>query len=367
MNHKAQFLFIALLPLFTLTSFALDERHQENQAIDCNMCHSCENPTVEDPCLKPCPRAIPMATGDIPDIVIMDELEELYVPVRFNHKLHADMAQMSNGCATCHHHEKDPRNPSSCKTCHPQEIIRENLLQPGLKGAYHRQCLNCHVQWDRQNKCEVCHEKKAGGSLVGSATTHAIHTKHEPITMKELIEFETEFDEDDLVPFHHKRHANKYEENCSVCHQEQSCEACHTHREDSHPMGDLSEIDLHSVCFQCHEEGRCDYCHGQDPDYVFQHETVGWELKPYHEELTCRSCHPQRGVYQRESHNCQNCHEEDWIPEDFDHSLTGVTLGEMHSEMECMNCHVDGITEPARCDLCHEEDMKYDPEIGFGG
>jgi hypothetical protein len=304
------------------------------------------------------------ATMEVPDIVIMDELEELYVAVRFNHKLHAEMSDMSEGCEVCHHYEENAQVPSACKHCHPKEIIHENLSQPGLKGAYHRQCLGCHVQWEGDTKCEICHEKKAGGRLHGTATSFAIHTQHQPIKMNELIIFKTEYEENDEVPFHHKFHSTQYERDCNVCHKKQSCEVCHTHREDSHPMGDLSEIDLHETCFQCHEEAECEHCHGRDQTEFFSHESTGWPLKPYHKELYCRNCHADRGAYMKLDQQCEACHKNGWA-DDFDHKITGIVLDETHVEADCDNCHVDGIGKPSTCMECHDDERKYDPEIGF--
>ena len=38
-----------------------------------------------------------------PDVVILRELESTYEAVPFEHRLHAKMAQMWDGCVTCHH------------------------------------------------------------------------------------------------------------------------------------------------------------------------------------------------------------------------------------------------------------------------
>lgn len=343
---------------------------QALEKLDCNLCHSCPNPTEQEPCLiTVCPRPIQSATSPVsesPDVVILDELENLYVPVRFNHKLHAKMAGMADGCQMCHHYQDISKELSSCKSCHPTDIIHENLAQPGLKGAYHRQCLGCHTQWDKETACEICHEKKAGGGLHGTATSFAVHTKHEPIEMKELITFETEYDENDKVPFHHRLHAQQYERNCSVCHIEERCSACHVHREDSHPMGDLDEIDLHETCFQCHEEDSCEHCHGRDPKDLFTHKSTGWPLKSYHDDLYCRNCHAQRGAYMKLDNDCKSCHQEGWDSEEFDHNITGVPLDELHQQASCGDCHQEGIGKPATCNACHVDDRTYSKEQGFG-
>ncbi|MDX9753804.1 MAG: cytochrome c3 family protein [bacterium] len=357
---------LTTLFLASAVSFALAADPVHPGKMQCSLCHLCDTPTPEDPCMRPCPRNIIPATMEVPDIVIMDDLEALYVPVRFNHKLHAEMAGMDQGCETCHHYEENAPVPSSCKTCHPIEIQHEDLSQPGLKGAYHRQCLSCHTQWDKETACEVCHEKKAGGLLHGTATTHAIHTKHKPIEMKELIVFETEYEENDKVPFHHRLHATKYERNCDVCHKQQSCASCHVDREESHPMGDLSEIDLHETCFLCHEESGCEHCHGRDSQSIFSHDSTGWPLKGYHANLYCRNCHAERGPIMKLNPDCTHCHTNGWKVEGFDHASTGITLDEVHQEADCESCHTKGISSPATCAECHDDKRKYNPEKDKG-
>ena len=332
-------------------------------AIDCTQCHTCPNPTVKNPCLKTCPRTIADATQSQnlgPDIVILNELEDLYVPVRFNHKIHASMAAMGESCKACHHFQAGNREkPSSCKTCHPKEIIHENLAQPGLKGSYHRQCLGCHTHWDRDTACEICHEKKAGGKLQGTATTYSIHTRHQPLELKELILFKSENKDVAPVPFHHQLHATKYERDCSLCHLQQGCNACHAMGQEPHPMGNVKEADFHDKCFQCHKSDDCEHCHGKDAKIVFTHNTTGWPLKPYHAKLDCRSCHAQRGAYMKLDSRCGTCHPNGWPEDRFNHDVTGVALDETHRQAGCKDCHPQAVPAKPTCDSCHSDGRPY--------
>lgn len=349
--------------------------HPKPKTLDCTLCHSCPEPTKENPCLVAIPQP---ATDEVssatptPDIVILNELEDLYVPVRFNHLAHAKMAEFSDQCQVCHHYQEKGQAIQSCKSCHPKDVVHEDLSQPGLKGAYHRQCLGCHTAWDSETECATCHEKKAEGKLHGTATTFNIHTVHKPIVMEELITFSTEYEENDKVPFHHKRHAEMYSQDCTVCHQQQSCAQCHTHSgeiksTEMHPMGDLKEIDLHDACYKCHENDECEHCHGQDSNYLFSHEKTGWPLKAYHAELNCHECHVNTLHPQKlESHQCATCHVNGWEAEGFDHSKTGVTLDETHVEASCEDCHIDPQNQlKVSCENCHDDKRKYDPKKGF--
>lgn len=340
------------------------------EGLDCSLCHVCERPTSSEPCLKrqACPRhgvddALVASLG--PDIVILDDLEDLYVPVRFDHKAHAGMVSMNGGCETCHHFTPPNSPHPGCSECHPSDILHEDLSQPGLKGAYHRQCLSCHSDWDSDTRCAICHEKKQGGRLGGQATEVCEHSHYEPIPLDEFILFETDFEDGDVVPFHHENHSTLYELNCSVCHAEQSCARCHVQGEELHPMGQIEEIDLHDTCFKCHGEQNCDECHGRPADDLFNHRSVGWPMKPFHADLHCRQCHGTGLTYVRPNKACDTCHPADW-GEGFRHASTGVVLGETHGELDCGDCHVEKFGKRPDCSACHDDGRRYEAGIGFG-
>ena len=142
----------------------------------CSDCHACKKPTTTKPCLRMCPRhwkgkdvGHKLTPERVPDIIILDELENLYDPARFTHKLHADMADMSEGCVVCHHYTPTDVSHPPCKECHSPNLIHENIEQPGLKGAYHRQCMGCHQEWSDDTACEICHASKASKQAKGSS------------------------------------------------------------------------------------------------------------------------------------------------------------------------------------------------------
>jgi len=329
--------------------------------LDCSNCHACLNPSRIHPCLKTmCPRheAMTNLPADMgPDIVVLDELESLYEPVVFDHKAHAEMVRFSGGCETCHHYTPPNSEHPACSSCHPGEIEHEDIAQPGLKGAYHRDCLDCHQEWDKDTACEICHEKKQAHGPPPDLT--AVHRHYEPVVLEDLLIFETGFEEGDRVPFHHKNHSELYGCDCALCHQEQSCGRCHVHGEVLHPMGEPAETDLHETCYVCHGEQGCGECHGRDPDDLFQHVSTGWPLESYHQKLKCRACHGHRGPFMKLESRCENCHPGGWPPETFNHLVTGAALDELHLEAECADCHVDGVGSAASCDLCHDDGRVY--------
>jgi hypothetical protein len=99
---------------------------------------------------------------DGPETCTINSLEKNYQPVEFPHNLHAEM---SSGCADCHHHSPEGETPS-CGGCHGEPFNPKNLNMPGLKGAYHLQCLGCHREMGvGTTGCSgECHTKKSGES-----------------------------------------------------------------------------------------------------------------------------------------------------------------------------------------------------------
>ncbi len=101
-------------------------------------------------------------TYSLLDSPIIQEREDHYGPVRFNHGQHAASV---GDCSVCHH--KRPAadvafspNPElvRCSACHQHAFNPEFPERLGLKGAYHQRCIGCH---ERENTgartCIDCH------------------------------------------------------------------------------------------------------------------------------------------------------------------------------------------------------------------
>ena len=128
-----------------------------------------------------------MTADDAPESVDIDSMSKLYGAVAFDHAAHVAMAE----CADCHHHTtgtgiatptcarchdgKTEGDTVSCSDCHAAEpFVRENLIKledpeifhmdkPGLKGAYHLNCISCHQEVDGPTGCQDCHEMTEDG------------------------------------------------------------------------------------------------------------------------------------------------------------------------------------------------------------
>ena len=82
--------------------------HGEGMA--CASCHTCPQPTIEDPCLRTSRRGSPPLPArerhaqPAPNEMVLDQLQRHFMPVRFDHKGHAQAAAATLGCSACHHH-----------------------------------------------------------------------------------------------------------------------------------------------------------------------------------------------------------------------------------------------------------------------
>jgi len=346
-------------------------------ALDCGRCHACDNPTGEDRCLKDeCTRprrwtqVISLPEYEGPDVVVLDELEDVYMPVPFDHKGHADMAAMAGGCMICHHYTPTGQQHPACKTCHAIASAEADIDKPGLRGAYHQQCLNCHREWINERDCDVCHPAKGQETerAAGSATKDDILGRiHPPIPEPDgdLYRPSAQRPQGWQVVFRHGEHVTRFGLKCVECHHERSCARCHDGNGKRERRVTLAEH--HDPCLRCHkgdmdlqarESGRCERCHWrerQPKPMAFNHAGTGWPLSRYHEGVGCRQCHP-KVPFERLDRTCNACHG-GWAPGAFDHQVTGQGLDENHVELDCEVCHTDRkFDRSPACDGCHEAD-----------
>jgi len=119
-----------------------------------------------------------VAEDKIPETIVIDVLANEYMPSQFPHgKMvkaifgrveKSDMAKAFHGdqaglCMGCHHNSPKTLEPPQCVSCHSKTGPGRDG-RPGLKGAYHGQCITCHQKMDVQSvaatDCAKCHEQK---------------------------------------------------------------------------------------------------------------------------------------------------------------------------------------------------------------
>jgi hypothetical protein len=157
-----------------------------------------------------CPLAVSkvgaMDASDASEVIELATLSHLYAPVRFDHLAHSELVD----CSRCHHHSTGTgQEDSRCQRCHGQEEEadtvacgdchapapwqdtarsspignpRYHIDIPGLTGAYHLSCLNCHLEFDAPSDCQDCHALTEEGAsfLAIDRPTAAVPGQTEP-------------------------------------------------------------------------------------------------------------------------------------------------------------------------------------------
>jgi len=327
----------------------------------CTDCHTCASPTKENPCLPSCPRTVPIKVREIkarakatpPHMIQMDVLEGPYQVVAFDHKNHEEMAEMGDGCGTCHHYTPPGSSEPACVECHSVTPTLDNPIEPKLKGAYHRSCMGCHSLWAPDTECRVCHLMK-GETPPSEGTTF-----YRPAARPEKVTWETRVEGNTVVTFFHDDHIEMFGLNCNECHRKESCRNCHD--QGNPPYKFVRPTDeFHDWCNQCHSMKSCEWCHRSKEMQAFTHENTGWPLVHYHEPLKCQHCHKAKGKFTGLSPMCDACHK-NWTPENFKHgTVTGVGLDEVHAGMDCGDCHEKrNFGARPTCSSCHEDNRTY--------
>lgn len=329
---------------------------------NCLTCHTCEVPTKLNPCLRSCPRSqmttVHHSAAAGPDSILMEKLTgspELYEPALFSHRVHAEMSEMSGKCVMCHHYNP-PGKVLPCSDCHASGSAARtlDLSKPGLKGAYHRQCVNCHRELGGATGCESCHLSRSRTPVAapaGRSVKEAIR-----VTRPKRLVFETKANEGRLVTFFHNEHTDLFGLACSDCHANERCSRCHKPAAAS--AGGVVHLGQgHDACSPCHSvKENCRRCHGEQPRAGFSHaRRTGFDLGRFHSLLACSRCHGAKRNYSGLSSNCRTCHSQ-WETGSFDHRVTGMKLDDTHSAIECASCHIENeYGRKPTCSSCHDD------------
>ena len=361
--------------LFMLMYFSIPVHSQDHSQLkfNCSFCHACETPTKSNPCLIACPREkiniVNLSPSQSPAIIKMDELknvQDLYEPVIFSHRAHAEMSEMSGGCEMCHHYNP-PGDVVSCIKCHEPVRQRTDISKPDLKGAYHRQCMDCHQEWDKKVSCESCHELNKSGKSAYTKKEYQKDRIHPDLKVPTKLVFNTSYEKGKLVTFYHNEHTGIFGIECKSCHKEDSCAKCHS-TELKQKTEKVSMELKHLTCSACHDtknNSRCEFCHATKEIGTFNHlARTGFNLKNYHAKLECTSCHQSARVFSGLNASCSSCHS-GWNSANFNHKVTGLELDEMHIEFDCGDCHEsEDFSKKPSCEGCHDDKTFPDSKPG---
>jgi len=131
---------------------------------------------------RPAPDAPPSFSAEqMPSYLVLaselaNKARDDYEPVRFLHRAHA--VHVDGDCTVCHHRVQEQEGdrlgreidqvsmgsfrPSTCGACHRDANEPDAPQRPGLKGAYHEQCIGCHEQSGEATAptdCRGCHAR----------------------------------------------------------------------------------------------------------------------------------------------------------------------------------------------------------------
>lgn len=360
---------LVILNVSSFISFAQQSPGKDHSKlnISCNTCHTCEVPTKQDPCLVICPRekiaTVYQKPEETPELITINQLSDRYGPVYFSHKVHAQMSVMSGGCENCHHHNTS--GPIlKCNSCHETSRKREDVSVPDLKGAFHRQCMDCHREWSHETGCNSCHTLKKDLEKTNKETIQKKYSgKNHPVILEPTkLVYETKSDKGKLVTFYHDDHTKKFGLNCTSCHKQESCTKCHDvskteKNKTKNVVTKKTFEEQHKNCITCHGKNEeCSSCHSNKSLEPFDHtKSTGWALNKNHIKLSCTKCHGSKLPYKKLDSKCSNCHQ-GWNSENFKHSVTGLQLDEIHSELSCEDCHIDNnFNVKPGCSNCHDD------------
>jgi len=365
---KSWSIILPLVICFCIPSLSIAQEILPHDATEapCRECHMCKSPTPANLCLTGCligkKGHVKRSPSEGPDIRILDQIEDTEPPVRFNHKAHAEMVGMGNGCGTCHHYSPVGAYPP-CSECHEKTPSNaDHLGKPGLNGAYHRQCMGCHREWSHDTKCVVCHVPCEDDDYTEKPldATDIVGISHPVIAAPTSRIYHTPYEPGPIVTFYHDEHVDLFGFQCVDCHKEENCGYCH---DMTHPKELLkTEEEKHDLCIDCHQKRNCGHCHDTKRKPAFNHASTGWPLNQYHNKLDCRACHPTRKKIGKLDSHCNACHG-GWNHHNFRHAITGLMLDDNHREWDCADCHPDSKYNKPDCSGCHDDDITPENNI----
>ena len=100
--------------------------------------------------------------SEMPHRKIVLKLAENIKNSKMSGVFHADPGTL---CQACHHNGvAGTKKPPKCANCHGQPFDDKQPARPGLKAAYHGQCMGCHKAMDLKKPlstdCVGCHKEK---------------------------------------------------------------------------------------------------------------------------------------------------------------------------------------------------------------
>jgi octaheme c-type cytochrome (tetrathionate reductase family) len=271
--------------------------------------------------ILPLEKDITPSIADAPKVQILDspivnKYSDLYEPVRFMHSKHANVL---GECTICHHRmprdegdtygeplsmvelRKRKMEPVACSACHGEPFNAKDLSTPGLRGAYHQLCMDCHQESEQvpHVRGPILYSAMVRGPVVRTLDTRAptdclaCHAKKVP-NHNQLVKLEGKVD------------ALAVTENCLSCHEKEGKAILKTvhwkwHGPSPYTVGHEKRVDLgknhatiNNFCINLSGNwARCTSCH---IGYGWKDETFDFKNMS---NIDCLVCHDTTGKYRK--------------------------------------------------------------------
>jgi len=261
------------------------------------------------------------SVADAPSVILLNstvvnKYSDKYEAVRFMHRKHANVLE---DCSICHHRmprdEKDTYGkpvtmasliadeeiPVGCAECHAEPFDSKNLHTPGLKGAYHQLCMDCHKESEQipHVRGPVIHSAMARGPIARTLDTRAptdclaCHAKKVP-------------DHSELVKLADGADAFEVTKNCLECHENEGKAILKTahwnwHGKSVYTVGHENRTDLGKNNLTINNF--CINLNGNEPRCTSCHIGYGWKDKNFDftdmTQIDCLVCHDTTGKYKK--------------------------------------------------------------------
>lgn len=256
-----------------------------------------------------------------------------------------------------------------CISCHNETfIVDANVRDKDFTYlGLSTECLSCHDDYHQgslSTNCSSCHTFDAFQSAPlfdHDATDFLLKGKHQQVDCILCHELVTNDSGKQIQNFsniefsnctncHEDVHNNRFGQNCTQCHGEDSFKVFKGQNRFNHNITDFSLKGKHKTvsCMECHVDGT-------DNNFPF-HEFSGVS------DLGCIACHDD--VHEgRFGQNCVECHNENSFKVgsqeiEFDHNLTNFPLEGKHINVNCTSCHPNNLIDPVahtKCINCHSD------------
>lgn len=374
----------------------LSEPHKQLEGIkNCTQCHSVGSKIQENKCLS-CHK-------------------ELNKQIQSKKGFHVSSQVKGKSCISCHseHHGRkfdaihmdekkfdhkltgftleEAHAKVSCRECHTAKNISNASLKKNKKTylGLSTQCLSCHEDYHQKtlsSSCLECHSMKTFKTAPkfnhNTQSKFALKGAHVKVSCVDCHKITTKNDKKFQIfkgmPFskcvdcHKDPHENKFGNNCTKCHNENSWKSIKSqdkfdHNQTGYPLeGKHVGVDCkkchtegysknlaYGKCYDCHKdyhEGEfklsngqikdCKECHELSQNFTFsnydltQHQQSTYPLTGSHEATSCISCHKpnadKRWQFKFTDKTCVSCHKN--IHEDY-------LDGRFYPKNSCEKCH----------------------------